>query len=133
MKQFLLLTLCSLIAASPSFAQPCSDLIRECFAYTKVERTACFYASAKHSFCAGSSLGRLALKRWEMSPEQDPGLAEAPALLGPRLIDPPCIDRFDTQFSAALSEGTPALKAINSLDQVLTSCTKATAEGLMRP
>lgn len=133
MNKFLAAFSCMALFASPCLAEPCAELVRECFAYTKLERTSCFYASAHHSFCATSKLGRLAMKRWEMSPEQDPGLEAAPALMGPRLIDSQCLQRFDTQLASALANDTLASKAMLSLEEVLNSCIKTTADGLMRP
>lgn len=112
---------------------PCSALVRECFAYENVERSTCFHAAANHSFCLNQSQAELARQRWEMSPVQEPGLEDASALLGPKMVNTECLRKFDTQWSSALMNDDLTARQILHLKQLLKSCENSLAENMLRP
>ncbi|RMG42615.1 MAG: hypothetical protein D6719_06070 [Candidatus Dadabacteria bacterium] len=111
----------------------CSELIKECFVSSDTERTNCFYSSATHPFCEGTALGKLAFKRWAMSPDRSSGKQPPPALLGPQLVDKNCLMNFDNSWSSALVKGGLGQARIKSLDQKLESCRKEISIELTRP
>ncbi len=118
---------------APGRDSRCVDLLKECFAYSDDERSDCFHASGTHSFCAGADLGTLAMRRWSMSPVQNPSLESAPALLGPRLIDGECVNNFDNKWSAELVNGDITADSVRALTATLNSCNRQAPFELMRP
>lgn len=114
-------------------ADKCAELVRECFSYEGVERSTCFHASAKHSFCVSGALGNLARLRWEMSPIQHQGLEDASALSGPRVLDSECIKQFDTQLSSSMLSAAITEKQIQRLTAVLKGCESSLADSVIRP
>ena len=80
----------------------CATLVEACFAQSGIDQTNCFYSSAKHPFCEGTTLGKLTYKRWAMSPMKFPGNEEPPAFLGEQLVDADCISNFDTSWSSQI-------------------------------
>jgi hypothetical protein len=138
MKKIYIAFLTLIVASTPlSLAaeniSPCSALVRECFAYENVERSTCFHAAANHSFCQNQSQASLARQRWEMSPVQEPGLEDASALLGPKMVNTECLRKFDTQWSSALMNGDLTARQILHLRQLLKSCENSLAENMLRP
>lgn len=127
-KSYILLaaiTLASSVSAEvgrPSSKGACAELIKECFAYRGDEQTTCFSASARHPFCQGSELGLLAEKRYGMTPSIAPGDETAPGFLGPNLIDKDCLANFDSQFSAALINGSTSADSVSQLSHALDGC-----------
>lgn len=111
----------------------CADLIKECFAYSDEERSDCFHAAGAHSFCAGSSLGTLAMKRWSMSPVRNPALDTAPAFLGPQVVDGECVNNFDNNWSGALVKGDYSADSLQSFETTLDSCNRKMPVDMMRP
>ncbi|MBN8550465.1 MAG: hypothetical protein J0M12_14215 [Deltaproteobacteria bacterium] len=118
----------------PSSDRQCADLVKECFAYSDSERSDCFHSAGTHSFCAGSALGDLAMKRWSMSSNQNPTLDQAPALLGPKVVDGDCVSNFDNKWSGALVQGAISADATTQLTQTLNACNRSELPSdLMRP
>jgi hypothetical protein len=111
----------------------CADLIKECFAYSGTERSDCFHAAGTHSFCSRSTLGNLAMKRWSMSPVQNPSLDSSPALLGPKVVDGDCIYNFDNNLSGALVKGDYSAEAIKKFSATLDTCNREMPTDFMRP
>lgn len=110
----------------------CAELLKECFAYGAIEKSSCFNVSANHPFCAETELGRLAAKRFAMSPQHD-GRATGPALTGPQLVDGDCVANFDSQWSGYLIGGNTSREAVRQLDAVLDGCAKAVTNEIFRP
>jgi len=122
---FVAIILCAFNAQAATSERQCADLIKECFAYSGNERSDCFHAAGGHSFCTGSALGDLAMKRWSMSPIQNPALEQSPAFLGPKVVDGECIRNFDNNWSGALVSGTFSVEANKNLVETLNSCNRA--------
>lgn len=120
-------------SAAPSAEGRCSELIKECFAFADNARSDCFHAAAGHTFCSGSNLGTLAMKRWSMSPVQNPALESAPAFLGPRLIDGDCVNNFDNKWSGLLVKGDVSSDSIKALNATLDTCNREVSNELSRP
>lgn len=102
----------------------CADLVKECFAYSGNERSDCFHSAATHSFCTGSALGDLAMKRWSMSANQNPSLEQSPALLGPKVVDGSCVGNFDNNWSGALVKGDISADSTKRISETLNSCNR---------
>ena len=119
-------------AGRPSSKGACAELIKECFAYRGDEQTTCFAASSRHPFCQGSELGSLAAKRYTMTPSVAPGEENAPGFMGPNLIDKDCLANFDSQFSAALINGSTSLDAISQLSNALDTCRVDISNDILR-
>lgn len=111
----------------------CSELVKECFTKSDLHRTNCFFSSAKHPFCEGTSLGKLTYKRWAMSPVHPSADEAPPAFLGPRLVDHECLGKFDNQLSGILIGGNPLDEAFDKLNSNLDGCTKKLSNEMMRP
>ena len=129
------LTLCTTASADtgrPSSKGACAELIKECFAYRGDEQTTCFSASSRHPFCQGSELGTLAAKRYTMTPSVAPGEENAPGFLGPNLIDKDCLANFDSQFSAALINGSTSIENVSQLSHALDSCRVDISNDILR-
>ena len=116
----------------PASKGACAELIKECFAYRGDEQTTCFSASSRHPFCQGSELGSLAAKRYTMTPSVAPGEENAPGFLGPNLIDKDCLANFDSQFSAALINGSTSADGILQLSHALDSCRVDISNDILR-
>lgn len=119
--------------AAPTVNNRCVDLVKECFAYADDARSDCFHASGTHSFCNGTALGTLAMKRWSMSSVQNPSLESAPALLGPRLVDGDCVNNFDNKWSSELVKGDVSTDSVKALTASLDACNRQVPFDLMRP
>ena len=130
----LLCVLCvpALISATSSLPQ-CVDLVKECYRLQDTHRENCFFTVAKHPFCEGSSLGDLAYQRWAMSPNKPAGLEDAPALLGPQLIDQQCLANFDSNWSGQLLQGTIDDSKLKQLSDNLKTCRREVSIELPRP
>ncbi len=120
------------IIPEPTLNQ-CAELLKECHAKGDQERVNCFYSSAKHPFCEGSELGKLAYKRWIMSPVRNGGLQSAPALLGPAIIDQECLKSFDSLWLSKLIVPSTLSTSMTTLNSSLSKCTKELSEQLTRP
>ena len=124
---------CLFITQESYALSACNSLLRECFAYQAAERANCFYVASRHSFCEEQSEGTLALKRWQMAPVQHPGLEDAAALLGPKIVNTECLRNFDAQLSATLMEENPNERQLAHLNALLTSCERILADDIVRP
>jgi len=111
----------------------CAELVEECFGYKENERANCFYSAATHPFCEGTDLGKLTYKRWSMSPVKLPGQVDAPAFLGPQLIDGSCIANFDNQWFGKIVDNKVSKEDITSLQSSLDNCRKESPAELPRP
>ena len=111
----------------------CAELIRDCFARSDSDLSNCFYSAAKHPFCEGSDLGKLAYKRWSMSPSQGGNENAPPAFLGPQLVDRECLSNFDNQWSSELIRGGISKDTLKKLEAKIDSCKKDTSIDLLRP
>ncbi len=120
------------VAAGGAATDRCAELLKECFAYGAIEKSSCFTVSANHPFCTETDLGRLAAKRFAMSPQHD-GRATGPALTGPQLVDGDCVANFDSQWSGYLISGNTTRETVRQLDAVLDGCTRAATNEIFRP
>ena len=114
-------------------APQCAELIKECFAAEGVERSNCFFSSAKHPFCEGTKLGKLTYQRWIMSPVRPSGPEAAPEFLGPQLVDQHCLKNFDNTWLSKLIQPENLANNIAGLEKDLKSCTKEISHQLTRP
>lgn len=111
---------------------PCTELVKECFAYGGEEFTNCLFTSGHHPFCGNTQLGSLVLKRWGFTPSST-GRENAPAFTGPQLIDRDCVKNFDGQLSGILTRGDVSAELLTNLDGVLNSCNREAPVDLTRP
>lgn len=113
--------------------QPCSSLVKQCFAHTGLERSNCFYSAASHPFCEGSPLGTLVMQRWEMAPNRPAGTEQAPGFLGPRLVDQQCLKVFDNTLSGKLIDESVTGATVEKLLESLEKCYETMTLELVRP
>ena len=99
----------------------CRELVKECFSYKGDVRSHCFYTAGSHAFCKGSPLGKLAMNRWVLSGRPFE-LQDAPALLGPDIIDQTCLDNFDNLLSGDLIKKNPSPSEVKNLSSQLEKC-----------
>lgn len=111
----------------------CGGQIEECFAQSGPERSNCFNRAAESKSCAGTLEGKLAYRRWAMSPIKIPGYDTAPAFLGPQLIDQDCLAKFDNQWSGSLVKGDYSADNVTQLESNLDRCKKEITNDLVRP
>jgi hypothetical protein len=111
----------------------CTDLVKECFAYSGQERDTCFKASAEHTFCHGTEAGALAGKRGQFSLLNPDDTLIGLSFLGAQLIDRTCLANFDTGWSGALIKGTPSREMHMQLESELQRCAHAPASDVIRP
>ena len=124
-----------LVLAESSLPEPqtqCIDLLRECFSKYVSERSNCFFSTAKHPFCEGTELGRLAYRRWASEPKTASGSAPS-AFLGPRPVDSECLGRFDTFWEETLDQGPLSEESFSRLGSHLDDCRTSNAIELPRP
>ncbi len=126
------------LGSGPAFAAEekqtsCNELVKECFAYSELERTDCFSAAGKHTFCEGTSLGELILRRWSLSPDPVIGDDDASKFLGAEFVDSVCMANFDNQLSAEVIKGTPGSATIQKLSATLEACRNQSSIDLHRP
>ena len=121
-----------LITRGSEPTNPCGALVRECFSYNGQHFERCLHVSAGHPFCDGTALGGLLEKRWQMAPSQ-PSLDDAPAFLGPKMVNRECGKNFDSQLSALLGSGALNPDVIQSMSQSLSSCSQELPADLLRP
>lgn len=114
-------------------APQCAELVKECFASDGVERSNCFFSSAKHPFCEGTALGKLTYKRWIMSPVRPGGPEAAPEFLGPQLVDQLCLSNFDNTWMSKLIDPESLAQSVTGLEKELSKCTKEISDSLTRP
>jgi hypothetical protein len=114
-------------------ADQCTDLVKECFAYSGQERDTCFRASAEHTFCAGTEIGSLADKRGQFSLLNPDNGDIGPSFLGTQLIDRACLANFDNAWSGSLIKGAPSREAYVALAGELQHCAHAPASDMIRP
>jgi hypothetical protein len=111
----------------------CSELVKECFAYSGQERDTCFDTSSKHSYCEGTETGALAATRSQFSLLNPDSGDVGPSFLGTQLIDRACVANFDNAWSGVLIKGTQAPGEYNALLEELQSCAHAPASDMIRP
>lgn len=111
----------------------CAELVRECFAYSNVDRSRCFYAAAAHSFCRGTATGGLSFKRWRMTPGRVLGDETSYSLLGPQMVDSECLANFDNLWSAELLQDKFSLEKLLRLEGRLEACRRPPANEILRP
>jgi hypothetical protein len=120
------------LATAAAEQERCSELVKECFAYSNTERESCFRAVASHSFCHDARAGDLATKRSQFSsstPPEDDG----PSFIGQQLVDRPCVENFDNSWSGALVKGVISDEQYATLEKSLRECSKAPSSDLLRP
>ncbi len=140
MKTFSTILSCSCVLLSLSASsyasedtERCTDLVKECFAYTGQERDTCFRASAEHTFCEGTDAGVLAEKRGQFSLLNPDNNDIGPSFLGTQLIDRTCLANFDNSWSGALVKGSDSSDLYRQLAGELQQCAHAPASDVMRP
>ena len=111
----------------------CGGQIEECFAQSGPERSNCFNRAAESKSCTGTLEGKLAYRRWAMSPVKIPGYDTAPAFMGPQLIDQDCLAKFDNQWSGSLVKGDYSADKVTQLETNLDGCKKEITNDLVRP
>jgi hypothetical protein len=119
--------------ASAAESTQCTELVKECFAYTEAARDNCFVTVSKHAFCRDSDTSRLASRRAEFSALLPDESESGPSLVGPQLVDRACVTNFDNAWLSSLVQGTPSPEAYTVLRQTLESCARASASDMMRP
>ena len=129
----LLCSAVSLNVAVATEASQCTDLVKECFAYSGVARDNCFVAISKHPICRDSEASHLAARRAELSAILPNDIESAPSLLGPQLVDRACVSNFDNAWLSALVRGAPSPETYTSLRQTLEACARTPASDMMRP
>ncbi len=136
MKQLIpFLTLLVLLPIQAIGAEPlkqCANLVAECYAADGLEQSNCLFSTAKHPFCEGSQLGKLVYKRWSMSSVRPIGL-DAPAFLGPQLINQECVSNFDNMLVASLLKDVIEVAVLEKLSVELQSCAHDVSNKLTRP
>ncbi len=127
----------SIVASATSYAaenfERCTDLVKECFAYSGQERDTCFKTSAEHTFCVGSDAGALAGKRGQFSLLNPDNNDIGPSFLGTQLIDRTCLANFDNSWSGTLVKGVPSKEVYAQLENELQQCAHAPASDVIRP
>ena len=73
------------------------------------------------------------MKRWQMAPNKKGAPEDAPAFLGPQLIDQECLGKFDDMWSSKLIGEEMSKDKVMSLDTELDKCTKQISMELLRP
>lgn len=113
--------------------ESCSDVIKECFAYTAAERDDCFKGVVSKPSCSDSEVSILAKRRAEFSTLVPSGVDSGPSFLGPQLIDRTCIANFDNAWSGALLHGVPSIETYITLRAALERCARAPASDMLTP
>lgn len=111
----------------------CNALLRACFGVTNLDRANCFYSSATHPFCDSSSLGKLALKRWQMAPNRPNGTSDAHGFLGPQRVNLSCLKTFDESLSEQLLNASLTEALLKQLDEQIETCYDTLPIELVRP
>lgn len=111
----------------------CSKLIKECFAQDPSKRNECFFASYKHPFCEGSSLGKLSYKRWAMTPSRSGNVNQPPGFLGPQIVNHNCISKFDTKWSIHLLGDKISEEDVARFSNILDQCKRDITDEIVRP
>jgi hypothetical protein len=111
----------------------CTDLVKECFAYSGQERDTCFKTSAEHTFCNSTDAGALAGKRGQFSLLNPDSNDIGPSFLGTQLIDRTCLANFDNSWSGLLVKGAPSRETYAQLESELQQCAHAPASDVIRP
>lgn len=111
----------------------CTDLVKECFAYSGAARDNCFVTVAKHPFCRDSEASHLSARRAELSAILPNDAESGPSLLGPQLMDRACVSNFDNAWLSALVKGALSPETYATLRQSLEACARTSASDMMRP
>ena len=119
--------------ASAAESSQCTDLVKECFAYSGAARDNCFVTVSKHPFCRDSEASHLSARRAELSAILPNDAESGPSLLGPQLVDRSCVSNFDNAWLSALVKGAPSPETYANLRQSLEACARTSASDMMRP
>jgi hypothetical protein len=98
----------------------CADVIKECFLMSPEKKTQCYFSRGQHPFCAGTTLGEIALTRWNYS--KDEAGSDVMALTGETSVSAQCLSQFDKQWSAALLSGSSTELTYKKLLAQLNEC-----------
>lgn len=128
MKKLLSFSIVFVVINSIAFAEvrntnnkiACSQSVKVCFSKLGEERSRCLFNSANLPACSGTSLGKIIFKRWSMAPSR-PELSDAPAFLGPQMVNQECIVNFDTHLYSILDEDLTETK-LKGLENRLDDC-----------
>ena len=118
-----------LLAKGHEIPDPCAGLVRECYTYGNDEFINCLSTASLHPFCANSALGRLASRRWAVTP----GLEGADAFTGPAMMDRECLKKFDAELSGFLTQGNVSEDIVGKLQGNLSGCNREAPVDLLRP
>lgn len=94
--------------ASPLKPQSdCAIQLKSCFALKGIQKSNCFYTTARLPTCQGSKIGKLALERWSLAVDSTGGGEIPPGLLGPadEIIDSACVENCDTKWLSLILAG----------------------------
>lgn len=114
----------------------CQELIQGCFAKSGKHKVRCFFTTGKHPFCEGSTLGKLALQRWEISPDKGWGNSAEnyrASLNAKEIVDFECLDNFDNRLSSRLITENLNETSLETLKQELRECKLAMGQDIVRP
>jgi hypothetical protein len=101
----------------------CADVIKECFLMAAEKKNQCYFTRGQHPFCAGTTLGTIALTRWNYA-KDDVG-SEVLALTGEQSVDAECLEQFDKKWAAALLSGTSTDITFKKLLNQLKACERS--------
>jgi len=135
---------CALIVSPPAFAEgeqeisagsqnQCGELVKECFSSSGLSRSNCFYTAAKHPFCEGTEIGRLAYRRWTIAAGSSINGMTPPGLLGPNIYDEQCVSNCDTKWLSELVPGEVSAKSIENVSSCFEQCKQESNLEILRP
>lgn len=145
MKTICLVATLILLCVTPTFAannepdfstgsqMQCAELIKECFSSSGVQRTNCFYTSAKHPFCEGTEVGKLSFKRWTIGANTSIDGTMPPGLLGPSMYNEQCLSNCDTKWLSELVPGDSNPKSLENMNQCYDNCKEKKSLEILRP
>lgn len=122
---------------SHSYILPqCQELLLSCFNKTKAQKINCFFTSSQHAFCQGTSLSKLALKRWEFSPDVGNNKKiDARAKINPNalLANQECLEGFDATWLSSLMTEANTEEGISNLSTKLDACRVKLLDEVVNP
>lgn len=111
----------------------CAQMLKECFSSNGLQRSNCFYTTAKHPFCEGTEIGKMIYERWTLAASTTVGDKTPPGLLGPSIYDESCIANCDNQWLGQLVDGQYGQKSLRSVQSCLDACRKENQLEILRP
>lgn len=100
----------------------CRALVQDCLLEGEPKRTNCFFSSGMHPFCAGTDLGKLSIKRFQIGNIDTSMAHDSGAVESGQLVDRECIARFDTNLLSRLVPGDVSGSKVELLREELSKC-----------